>query len=97
MAKEQRGRNPVLAQLPFAIVIAIVVLAGLRIWMYHWRQGAALVAGALFVAAVLRAVLTNEQSGLLGIRGRAVDVLTYGGLGMVIFVVAITIGHGPFG
>ena len=86
-----------LAYLPFAIVLAIVVLAGLRIWMYHWRQGAALIAGALLVASVLRGVLTEEQTGLLAIRTRGIDVLSYGGLGLLIMFVAVTIGDGPFG
>ena len=96
MARGRRDRNPILAHLPFALVMAVVLIAGFRIWMYHWRQGAALIAGALFVAAVLRAVLTSEQSGLLAIRSRVVDVLSYGGLGLLIFFVAITIGQGPF-
>lgn len=96
MVKGRRDRSSMLAHLPFAIVMAIVLIAGLRIWMYHWRQGAALIAGALFVAAVLRGILSTEQSGLLAIRSRVVDILSYGGLGVLIFAVAVAIGEGPF-
>lgn len=92
----RRGGGRLFAQLPFALVMAIVVIAGLRIWMYHWRQGSALIAGALLVAAVLRAVLTSEQAGLLVVRGRVVDVLTYAGLGLVIFTLALMLGEIPF-
>ena len=88
-------RRAVLHHLPFAVVLALVAVAGLRIGMYHWRQGAALVGGALLVAAVLRAALSDEQAGLLRIRSRFVDVLSYTGLGGLIIFVALTITGGP--
>ncbi|MFF5991526.1 DUF3017 domain-containing protein [Prauserella flavalba] len=75
----------------------LVGVAALRIGMYHWRQGAALIGGALLVAAVLRAALSDEQAGLLRIRGRAVDVLSYAGLGLLILFIALTITGGPLG
>ncbi|MBK1789294.1 DUF3017 domain-containing protein [Prauserella cavernicola] len=75
----------------------LVAIAAVRIGMYHWRQGAALIGGALLVAAVLRAALSDEQAGLLQIRGRAVDVLSYAGMGLLILFVALTITGGPLG
>lgn len=87
-----RGSGLVAGQLPFVLVMAIVVAAGVRIGMYHWREGAALIAGALFAAAVLRGVLTSNQSGLLAVRGRVVDVISYAVLGMVILAIAIVLG-----
>jgi asparagine N-glycosylation enzyme membrane subunit Stt3 len=92
-----RRARRVLAHLPFAVVMALVAVAALRIGMYHWRQGAALIGGALLVASVLRAALSDEQAGLLQIRGRSVDVLSYAGLGILILFVALTITGGPFG
>ncbi|WP_091674006.1 DUF3017 domain-containing protein [Amycolatopsis marina] len=77
--------------------MALVAIAALRIGMYHWRQGAALIGGALLVASVLRAALTDEQAGLLSIRGRSVDILSYAGLGILILFVALTITGGPLG
>lgn len=95
--KERKLRRRLLVHVPFALVLALVALAAVRIGMYHWRQGAVLIGGALLVAAVLRAALSDEQAGLLTIRGRAVDVLSYAGLGLLIMFVALTITGGPLG
>ncbi|WP_007025042.1 DUF3017 domain-containing protein [Saccharomonospora iraqiensis] len=84
-----------LVHLPFAAVLLLVALAGLRIAMYHWREGAVLIGGALLVAAVFRAALTTAQAGMLVIRGRVVDIASYAGLGLVILFLALTITGGP--
>ncbi|MFO7192180.1 MULTISPECIES: DUF3017 domain-containing protein [Thermocrispum] len=83
------------AHLPFAVVLAIVAAGFVRIAQYHWREGSVLVAVALLVAALLRAVLTPEQAGLIVIRSRGVDVLAYTALGAMILFVALTITKGP--
>ncbi|MGH3433092.1 MAG: DUF3017 domain-containing protein [Thermocrispum sp.] len=75
--------------------MAIVAVGFVRIAQYHWREGTVLVAVALLVAALLRAVLTPEQAGLIVIRGRGVDVLAYTALGAMILFVALTITKGP--
>jgi hypothetical protein len=82
---------------PFALVLALVAVAAVRILQYHWRQGAVIIGGALLVAAVFRAVLPGVRAGLLAIRGRPVDVLTYSGLGVLVLFLAFTITDGPFG
>jgi hypothetical protein len=84
-------------QVPFAIVLILVAVAAVRVAQYHWRQGAVIVAGALLVAAVFRAVLPSVRAGLLAIRGRPVDVLSYSGLAVVLIFLAFTITNGPFG
>jgi hypothetical protein len=89
-------RRPALTQLPFVLVLAIVAVAALRIGQYHWRQGTALIGGALLVAGLLRAVLSDEQAGLLVIRGKAVDCLSYAGLATLILFLSFTIAGGPF-
>ncbi|ASU81281.1 DUF3017 domain-containing protein [Actinopolyspora erythraea] len=83
------------AQLCFALVVLVVLIGVLRVAMSHWREGATLLGGALLLAATLRGALRTERVGLLAIRGRVVDVLLYGGLGLVIVFVAITIEGGP--
>ncbi|RCW38809.1 DUF3017 family protein [Halopolyspora algeriensis] len=81
--------------LPFTAV-ALVALSGfLRVAMQHWREGATLLGGAFLLAAVLRAVVPPEQAGLLAIRSRAVDLLLYTGMGLLIVFVAVTIKGGP--
>lgn len=91
----KRASEHLLAHLPFGLVLAIVASGFLRIAQYHWREGTVLIAGALFVAAVLRGVLTPEKAGLLVIRGRAIDVLAYTAFGALILFVSLTIAKGP--
>lgn len=90
-----RASRPVLAQLPFSMVLAIVAVGFVRIAQYHWREGTVLIALALLVAAVLRAALAEDKAGLLVIRGRGVDVLSYAGFAVLILFVALTITKGP--
>jgi hypothetical protein len=89
-------RRPALIHLPFGLVLLIVAVAALRIGQYHWRQGAGLIGGALLVAGLLRAVLPSEHAGLLAIRGKAVDFLSYAGLATLILFLTFTITGGPF-
>jgi hypothetical protein len=91
-----RRHRLALTQLPFVLVLAIVAVAALRIGQYHWRQGTALIGGALLVAGLLRAVLSDEQAGLLAIRGKAVDFLSYAGFATLILFLSFTIVGGPF-
>ena len=72
-------------------MLAVVLLGLLRILLYHWRQGTVLIGAALIMAAALRALLRDEQAGLIAIRGRGVDVLTYAGFGVCVMAVALTI------
>jgi hypothetical protein len=83
--------------LAFALVLLVGVVGIVRIVEYHWRQGAALIGGTLVLAAVFRALLPPRRAGLLAVRGRPVDVLSYIGLGALMLFVALTIQGGPFG
>jgi hypothetical protein len=97
MTTPHRRRHPVLAHAPFALVLGVVALGLVRIVLYHWRQGTVLIGAALILAAGLRALLTDEQAGLIMIRGRGVDVLTYTAFGVCMIAVALTIEGGPLG
>lgn len=81
----------------FALVLLVGVVGIIRLVQYHWREGAALLGAALLVAALLRTVLPDPRAGLLVVRGRRVDVLSYAGLGVCVLFVAFTIAGGPFG
>lgn len=83
--------------LAFAVVGLIAVAGIVLIVEYYWRKGALLIGGALLVAAVFRALLSPRRAGLLAVRGRAVDVLSYTGLGALILFVAGTIAPSLFG
>jgi hypothetical protein len=88
-------RTSLRPQLAFGVVLAVMVVAMARITQYHWREGTVIIGGALLLAAGLRAVLPPEWTGLLGIRRRAVDVLTYSTFGLLMLAVALTITGGP--
>lgn len=77
--------------LAFALVLAVAAAGFVRIGQYNWREGATVLGGALLLAGVLRAVLPPERTGLLAIRSRALDVLTYAGLGFLVVATAVTI------
>ena len=63
-------------------LVAVIALVGMGLVLtQHWRRGAVLLGVALLVAAVLRLAVPVERVGLLAIRGKAVDVLCYSGLG----------------
>lgn len=91
------GRSRFAVHLPFALVIGVVAVGFVRIAMYHWREGAVLVAVAMLLAAALRVLLSDERAGLLVIRGRSVDALCYAGIGVLLAVVALTISRTPYG
>ena len=75
-------------------MLAIAAIGLLRVATANWREGAVLLGGSLLVAAVLRAVLPLERAGLLAIRSRVVDILSYSGLGLAVVLLALTITRG---
>jgi DUF3017 family protein len=83
------------SHIPLILVLAITAAGLIRIVMYHWREGTVLLGVALLVAGLLRALLPGDRIGMVAIRGRSVDVLLYGGLGLMILAVALTIQGGP--
>jgi len=92
---EQRWRSGPGKHLPFALVLGIGVFGLVRIFQYHWRQGAVLLGVSLLVAAALRVLVTDEQAGLIKIRGRGMDAFLYSTLGVVVIAVSLTITGGP--
>jgi hypothetical protein len=66
----------------------------IRVLTEHWREGAALLGGALLVAAALRMLLPDDRAGLLAIRSRMIDLLCYVLLAVGTIVLALTITRG---
>jgi hypothetical protein len=77
-----------------AVVLAIAGVGLLRVATANWREGAVLLGGSLLVAAALRMVLAPDRAGMLAIRSRVVDVLSYSGLGLAVVLLAVTITRG---
>jgi Protein of unknown function (DUF3017) len=82
-------RLPVHLALSVVLVIAVVGFA--RVLQEHWREGTALVGGALLVAGVARIALPDDRAGLLAVRSQAVDVLSYLGFGVLMVALAFTV------
>jgi hypothetical protein len=88
-----RPAAQVLAWLPY-----LIVLAGVAVGLYvTWRgsqqagRGAAVVGGALLVAAAARLVLPRRHAGLLVTRGKALDVAAFAVLGAAVLGVAVSL------
>lgn len=79
----------------FALVASVAALGMIRVAMSHWREGATLLGGSLLLAAAIRMFASPEKAGLLAIRSRVVDAVLYGGFGLLIVAVAVTIKGGP--
>ncbi|GAA1401548.1 hypothetical protein GCM10009613_60050 [Pseudonocardia kongjuensis] len=76
---------------PLLVVLLIAVVGLQRVVTEHWREGSALFAVALLVATGLRVALPQDRVGLLAIRGRYTDALVYGGFGVAVLLLALTI------
>ena len=85
------------SQVAFVLVLVVLAVGMVRIGLYHWREGAVLIGGALVLAGLFRAVLPARLIGLLAVRGRLIDVLSYAGLAALMLFVALTLTGGPFG
>jgi hypothetical protein len=76
-----------------AFVLVLVLLFAACGYLYlqpdHWRRGTGLIAGAMLVAGALRLALPHSRVGLLHVRGRWRDGLTYLVIGGLILGVAI--------
>jgi hypothetical protein len=83
------------AQAALTAVLLVVAIAFVRIGLQHWREGTTELGLALLLAAALRAALPDRTAGLLAVRPRRVDVLTYTVFGLVVILVSLTITGGP--
>jgi hypothetical protein len=88
------GRR-VRAQAALTAVLLVVAIAFVRIGLQHWREGTTELGVALLLAAALRAALPERTAGLLAVRPRRVDVVTYTVFGLVVVLVSLTITGGP--
>lgn len=79
---------------PLLLVLVLAAIGMQRVLTEHWREGSAMLGVATLVAAGLRLALPPDRVGLLAIRGRTADALVYGGFGIVVLVLALTITRG---
>lgn len=81
---------------PISIVLVIAVAGFVRVLAEHWREGTGLIGGALLVAGLARVLLPEDRAGLLAVRSQLMDVICYGGFGVLMVVLAVTIQRAPF-
>ena len=86
-----RPRMHLPAEAPMLAVLFVASVGLLRVATANWREGAVLLGGSLLLAAVLRAALPPDRAGLVAIRSRTIDVLSYTGLGLAVVLLAVTI------
>ncbi len=75
MPDRTRARPPLLRWLPFAAVAALLAVGLLLIAADRWRRGAASLAAAALLAAVLRLVVPERYIGVLAVRGKQFDIV----------------------
>jgi len=86
-----RAARWVRGELPFSLVL-LTLLAAIGYLLLEpgrWGRSSGGVAVALLLAGVLRSVVPGSRAGLLAVRGRALDSVTYLVLGAAILAVDI--------
>jgi hypothetical protein len=81
-------------QWPFLAVVGGVALGLLIVALDGFRLGTALIGLSLVAGAVLRWAL--PEVGMLAVRSRFTDLLTYGGLGAVIVLLSLMVQPDPW-
>jgi len=86
-----RAARWVRTEIPFSLVFATLLVAVLYLVVEpgRWGRSSGGVSVALLLAGLLRAVIPTSRVGLLAVRGRVVDSLSYLILGAVILAVDI--------
>lgn len=77
------------AEWPFLLVLA-VALVGVAViaFLDRFRRGSVLFGGSLALGGLLRLLLPDRTAGLLAVRAKPIDVLTYIVLGVAVAVLA---------
>ena len=74
---------------PFATVFVVALGAVALIALGNLQHGVLILGCALLLGSGLRFALPTPRAGLLAIRGRGVDVITMGLLGLVMLVLSV--------
>ncbi|HTY70825.1 MAG TPA: DUF3017 domain-containing protein [Actinomycetes bacterium] len=78
-------------QWPITVVLVVAGIGLVVVAGRSFRPGCLLIAAALVLAALLRALLPDEAAGLLRLRSRVTDVAVLGVLGVGIGVLAVAV------
>lgn len=89
--RRARLRKRFIRQIPFFVVMAVVLLGAILVLVDRWRRGSVVFGGALLLGAVFRATLSNDQAGLLQVRSRPFDIAALASLGTLVIWLATSI------
>jgi hypothetical protein len=81
------------ADVPFLLILAIMIAGFIyvRLSPQHWLRGVLIIGADMVFAGLLRLVLTDRRAGILGVRSRAFDVVTYIGLGVLVITFGVLV------
>lgn len=91
MARDGRVLRHPPREWPITLVLVVTAVALVVIAQGHFKRGSVLFAGAVLLAAAFRAVLPVATAGVLVVRGRLLDVLTAGVLGVTVLGLSLIV------
>jgi hypothetical protein len=87
MAGEAQRRS----EWPLALSLLVAATGLVVLTFYNWRNGVLVFAGAVLLAGLLRASLSDSNAGLLHVRGRMFDTALLIGVGLAIGTLALIV------
>ncbi|MFW6721213.1 DUF3017 domain-containing protein [Streptomyces sp. MAR4 CNY-716] len=85
---------PPVRQWPILLVLAIAAAGLITVAAGPFREGSLVLGGALLVGGVLRCVV--PEVGMLAVRSRFTDIMTFGVLGLAIVLLALVAMPDPW-
>ena len=85
------GEAPRRSEWPLALSLLVAATGLVVLTFYNWRNGVLVFAGAVLLAGLLRASLTDTAAGLLHVRGRMFDTALLIGVGLAIGTLALIV------
>jgi hypothetical protein len=80
----------------FYLVVLLISAAGLVVVAQgDWRAGVKMIGGSLVLAAVVRLLLPAKDAGMLAVRRRAIDVVLLVTVGVLLWILSVTIPNQP--
>lgn len=79
--------------IPFLVVLAILAAGFIlvRVAPQHWLRGVLIIGADLILAGALRLLLPARRAGILVVRGRLFDTITYVGLGVLVITFGLSL------
>ncbi|TDD28953.1 DUF3017 domain-containing protein [Kribbella turkmenica] len=87
MAGEAQRRS----EWPLILSLLVAATGLVVLTFYNWRNGVLVFSGAVLLAGLLRATLTDTAAGLLHVRGRMFDTALLLGVGLAIGALGLVV------